>query len=797
MGLALMEPDQGLAWLGTVIQSARLFPQIGRAEIDWAVLQQRLPIATPPFLQGAIGDGKSVNAPDSASDQRAEHSSILSTLLEQDLGERTRAITTYLQQQLGQVLGMPEPAPADQSLADLGIDSLMIMELLNLCKRDLQIMLYPRELYEHPTLNSLGRYLAQEIVRSLEPLPATDAIQATPAAKTAPEASTDSWLGQSWLMPHAAYRTPARKNPRMVFLLSAPRSGSTLLRVMLAGHPQLFCPPELHLLPFETLADRQQALGNSHLDEGLQRALMELTGQTADEVKRRLDHWQQQDTSIQTVYERLQQLAGDRLVVDKSPTYGFSLPALQRAEQLFENAGYIYLTRHPYAVIDSFVRNRMYKILGLSPEDPYWLADQVWTQSNQNIRTFLSEVPAQRQHWLRYEDLVAAPELVMAALCEFLRVPYDPAVITPYAGRRMTDGIRDNSIPVDDPNFHQRQQIDASLAEAWQHIQLPQPLSLTAQTIASASAYEIAQAQVTISLAAHQPPLATMTEQPIRVRDLALCLCHWGPEDGPTVLCLHGILDHGAVWDEIAAQWAAAGYHVIAPDLRGHGRSAHVGPAGSYQLLDYLADLDTLIRDHVNTPLILVGHSMGAVLAATLASTRPDWVQQLYLIELVVPDSGQEDTVVDQLVSHLDYLVQVPQHVLFPDLATAVDRLQRLTPTLSDDRATALAQRLTESTPQGLRWRWDPRLQVRSNVSLGGAVLGRQRFAQLLTQLAPPITLIYGNQSQFNRPADRALQDQALPQAHRFCIEGGHNLPLESPEMIAHLIAQRMEKADG
>ena len=55
--------------------------------------------------------------------------------------------------------------------------------------------------------------------------------------------------------PRPPSRRPAQKNRRMVFLHSSPRSGSTLLRVMLAGHPDLFCPPELDILPFERMGE--------------------------------------------------------------------------------------------------------------------------------------------------------------------------------------------------------------------------------------------------------------------------------------------------------------------------------------------------------------------------------------------------------------------------------------------------------------------------------------------------------------------------------------------------------------
>ena len=63
-----------------------------------------------------------------------------------------------------------------------------------------------------------------------------------------------------------------------LFSLSS-RSGSTLLRVILAGNPQLFAPPELHLLYYSTTSQRHQALANQrneHLLSGAIRAVMQL-----------------------------------------------------------------------------------------------------------------------------------------------------------------------------------------------------------------------------------------------------------------------------------------------------------------------------------------------------------------------------------------------------------------------------------------------------------------------------------------------------------------------------------------
>ncbi|HEY9878165.1 MAG TPA: alpha/beta fold hydrolase, partial [Leptolyngbyaceae cyanobacterium] len=597
---------------------------------------------------------------------------------------------------------------------------------------------------------------------------------------------------------HTLPAVPERRNGSMVFLLSSPRSGSTLLRVMLAGHPGLFCPPELHLLPFDTLVERHAALGGSYLEEGLQRALMELMQLDADAVQTLVTDWMEQNASVQTVYDKLQQLAQNRLLVDKSPTYSLSLTALQRAELLFENAKFIHLVRHPYAVIDSFVKNRMHKIFNLEPENPYQLAEQVWDVSNRNIQTFLQQVDPQRQHVLRYEDLVTDPESAMRHLCSFLELPFDPAVLTPYEGKRMTDGVRANSMAVDDPNFRQRRRIESNLAEAWREVDLPLALTQPTQNLAANFEYELPKetALEAGSTRWEAPqigePLATMTEERIVLRGLETCLCTWGPADGQPILCLHGILDQGAAWDAISTPLAQQGYRVIAPDLRGHGRSAHIGPDSSYQFLDFLADIDALLLQLPSVPIALVGHSMGAVLAATLASIHPERFKQLILVESVVPDSGQAEDVASQITAHLTYLSQVPKHPLFPDVAAAATRMQQFNPALTEATALKLAERVSEPCDGGVRWRWDARLQTRTSLGIGGSVFSRQQYAQLLRQIQAPALLIYGDRSQFNRPEDLALQQEALPKAQRVILEGGHNLPTEVPAQIAALVLNRL-----
>ena len=547
---------------------------------------------------------------------------------------------------------------------------------------------------------------------------------------------------------------------------------------MLAGHPDLASPPELHLLPFETMQEREAELGVSQLGEGLKRALMTLKNISADESQALLDKLVTQNATIAEVYEMLQQLAGDRLLLDKSPTYASDRDTLDQAEVIFNKPKYIHLVRHPYAVIESFTRMRMDKLVGSGDTDPYEMAELIWRDSNQNILDFAQDIDPDRYHLVYYEDLVSKPRQVMTEICEFLAIPFDEAVLTPYQGDRMTDGVRDNAMSVGDPNFLNRQTIDAQLAETWRNITLPNSLGTYSQQLAQKLNYELTQESDRQTL--------PMQETLINIRGLKICLCTWGPEEGPLVLCLHGILEQGAAWSEVAIRLAQKGYRVIAPDLRGHGRSDRVGKGGSYNLIDFLGDIDAIVENLAGKAFVLVGHSLGSVLGAIFATIRPQRIKNIILVETILPTATEEDPSTS-LAQQLDYMASPPEHPVFPDVKTAAERLRKATPAISPALAMLLAERITEPCEGGVRWRWEPLLRTRAGISLNG--IGRSRYLNLLQKIKVPITLVYGDQSNLNRVEDLTKQQEAMPHATKVVVSGGHNLPLEAPSALAKIIS--------
>jgi thioesterase domain-containing protein len=97
------------------------------------------------------------------------------------------------------------------------------------------------------------------------------------------------------------------------------------------------------------------------------------------------------------------------------------------------------------------------------------LAELIWLVSEQNITEFLETVPAERQHQVRFEELLESPEAVLRGVCDFLGIDFVPAMLEPYESRekRMTNGLHAESRMLGDVKFHGHDRIDAGVGQRW------------------------------------------------------------------------------------------------------------------------------------------------------------------------------------------------------------------------------------------------------------------------------------------------------------------------------------------
>ena len=101
-------------------------------------------------------------------------------------------------------------------------------------------------------------------------------------------------------------------------------------------------------------------------------------------------------------------------------------------------------------------------------------------------------------------------------------------------------------------------------------------------------------------------------------------------EEKPVIICLHGMYGRAETWSDFISHYADK-YRVIAPDLRGHGRSSK--PDGYYTFDEMGEDVVELMNRIGVKHAILVGHSMGGGIVGYIASKYPDKIQAAAILD--------------------------------------------------------------------------------------------------------------------------------------------------------------------
>nr|QQH17589.1 non-ribosomal peptide synthetase [Nostoc sp. KVJ20] len=360
----------------------------------------------------------------------------------------------------------------DDNFFELGGDSIRGAILINKLQAQLNEIIHFVVLFDTKTTAGLAAYIEENYPQAAAKLLGKEitAIIDSPQ-KRIDEAKV---LQMRSLIPSIAppIDDDAIKNPPAIFILSPHRSGSTLLRVILGGNPQLFAPPELELLTFNTLQERKAAFSGrySFWAEGTIRTIMQIRGCSPEEAIALMEELEAKNLTTKQFYQLIQRSLGDKILVDKTPSYSIDLETLKRAEINFQNPLYIHLVRHPYATMRSYEEARVEQTFPYQhPFNRRELAELVWLISHQNILEFLQQVPQERQYQVKFEDIVSQPQTSVEGLCQFLGLEFHPDMLQPYKEKkqRMTDGIYAQSRMVGDVKFHEHQSINPSIADSW------------------------------------------------------------------------------------------------------------------------------------------------------------------------------------------------------------------------------------------------------------------------------------------------------------------------------------------
>ncbi|HEX7822580.1 MAG TPA: alpha/beta hydrolase [Sphingobium sp.] len=237
---------------------------------------------------------------------------------------------------------------------------------------------------------------------------------------------------------------------------------------------------------------------------------------------------------------------------------------------------------------------------------------------------------------------------------------------------------------------------------------------------------------------------------------LRLNYVDWGNPDKPLLLLIHGGEDHARSWDWVAER-LRDDWHIICPDLRGHGDSDW-SPDGAYTMEYMACDLANLVAhlgaDQVN----IVAHSYGGAISLRYSGLFPEKVRRLAVIEGL---TAMEDfrtindmpvqTLIDQWRNWIDkrraFSAQTPRR--FPGIADAVVRMKAHNQKLSDEQAHHLAywgMKRFESGDYG--WKFDT--YIRAQQPMDPSDPERRAIWGAITC---PVLLFHGKDSWAHNPA--------------------------------------------
>lgn len=263
---------------------------------------------------------------------------------------------------------------------------------------------------------------------------------------------------------------------------------------------------------------------------------------------------------------------------------------------------------------------------------------------------------------------------------------------------------------------------------------------------------------------------------------------HAGTPGAPRVLALHGWLDNAASFLPLAP--FLDGIELVAIDMPGHGRSAHLPAGADYSFAGALTNLldvaDALGWDRFG----LLGHSMGGAIASLLAAACPERVTRLLAIEAIGTLAETPEQTVPRLREALaaQRALRDKRLRVFPDVDSAVRARQFASRVpgsgLGEAEVRLLVARGLRAVDGGYTWSSDPRLTLPTLVRMTEA-----QVEALVAGISCPVRAIFADPAQPYLPDGlRRSRTRLLPAGEIVVMPGGHHLHMQQPAEVAAAI---------
>lgn len=258
-----------------------------------------------------------------------------------------------------------------------------------------------------------------------------------------------------------------------------------------------------------------------------------------------------------------------------------------------------------------------------------------------------------------------------------------------------------------------------------------------------------------------------------------------------TLLFLHGWQDNAATFKTTMEAYVQQNphHHLIAVDWFGHGRSSHKGDDNFYHFFDYIDDLHQIVLHLKLESLVLIGHSLGALVASAYSAVFPEKVSALVMIEALGPLSEEEETISDRIrqgiLSRQRYRNK-PQRTL-KDTQTAIE-LRANVNQLPEVLVKPMVMRSLSINSNSLQWTTDAKVKCDALYRMSEA-----HALSLLSKIECPVIAIIGTEG-YGHLKEKTHRYAYISHFDCYQIEGGHHCHLENPVQVSSYISMIVNK---
>jgi pimeloyl-ACP methyl ester carboxylesterase len=240
----------------------------------------------------------------------------------------------------------------------------------------------------------------------------------------------------------------------------------------------------------------------------------------------------------------------------------------------------------------------------------------------------------------------------------------------------------------------------------------------------------------------------------------------------PPLVCLHGLTGNGACWTPLARALAHE-YDVVMPDARGHGKSGT--PRHGYRYEDHAGDVIELIRALELSAPIVLGHSMGGMTAAVVASLAGEIVRGVVLADPTFLSPQRQREVFDSDVA------EQHRRLLLQDQRDVVAQLQAQHPRRSPEMVALIAA---------------ARLETRMN-AFDVLAPPNPDYRQVVKAIDIPILLVLGDAGVVSRETALELQNPNRRIGIELIRDAGHGVQYDQPERFAAAVRSFLRAVAG